>query len=123
MLGSNCFGGWAYNSVVTINSDNVNALTDYQVKVVINTQALIAEGKMNADGSDIRFGDENCTELSYWIASGINTATTVVWVKVPNVTAGSTEVNLFYGKADASAASNGASTFLYFDDFNDGNHN
>ena len=110
--------GWAYYQSVTITNPNGSGLTDFQVKVTVNTQTLIGAGKLQSDGDDLRFTDDTGTMLlSYWIESGLNTASTVLWVKIPSLPTGNTTVRLYYGNPSASAASNGEATFLLFDDF------
>jgi hypothetical protein len=111
---------WAYRETVRItNGSTTDTLNDHQVEVVLNTQAYIAAGKMNSDGSDIRFtNNTGCTLLPYAISSGINTTTTTIWVRVPKLNANSTTtLYLYYGNPSASAAGNSDSVFLAFDDF------
>jgi hypothetical protein len=93
-------------------------LTDYQVLVTLDTAAAISAGKMRSDCADIRFTDsDEETVLSYWLESGCNTASTRIWVKVPSIPAGSKTIYVYYGNPSAASASNGDSTFLFFDDF------
>lgn len=98
-----CFGDWQYILPVTITNIN-GPLQDFQVKITLNTQDLINNGKMNADGSDIRItsSDDCCTPLPYWIQSGINTPTTDVWVKVPTINQGATALTMYYGNNAAT---------------------
>ena len=118
---SGCLPGWQYYTPVTVSNSNASALADFQVNLTINTQALIGAGKMNVDGSDLRFIDGCCNTLCYYIESGINTATTSVWVNVPNVPAsGSAIVYMAYGNTGAVAASDGSCTFDLFEDFDSG---
>ena len=113
--------GMAYSGTVTIdNTGNASTLTDYQISVTINTSALISAGRMQSDCDDIRFVDsDNATKLSYWQESGCNSTTTKYWVKVPSIT-GSTSKTIYihFGNGSASSESNGANTFIFFDDFN-----
>jgi hypothetical protein len=111
---------WQYRTDITITENSGSSLIDYQVSVRANTAILISQGKMKADGGDIRFTDSGGTEMSYWIESGINTADTSIWVKVPSIPASSTTViYMYYGNPLASSTSNGDLVFLLFDDFND----
>jgi hypothetical protein len=118
---------WAYFNEITIdNSGNSSNLSDYSVLVIVNTASLISAGKMNADGSDIRFTTDFTDNLSYWIDPGIqneygiNTAATHIWVKVPAINAtGTSTIKLKYGNPSADAESNISTTFLLGDDFND----
>jgi len=93
---SGCF----YNQPLTVTDPNVIAGVDYQLKITVNTQSLILAGKMNSTGSDIRFGSTctGTTLLNYWIESGINTANTVIWVKIPSLPSSTfTIVFMFFG--------------------------
>jgi len=54
----------------------------------------------------------------YWIESGITSSQCVVWVKVKRLTAlANTNIWFAFGNMYATPASNGDSTFLFFDDF------
>jgi hypothetical protein len=115
--------GWRYRRAILIdNTKSANALSDYQVPVTVNTAALIAEGKMMSDCRDIRFTDsDGQTPLPYWIESGVNTASTLVWVRVPSIPASSTKtIYMYYGNPLATSASDGNSVFLFFDSFESG---
>lgn len=116
-----CAAGWAYYQTVTIDNSLGGNLTDYQVSIELNTAALVAQGKMRADGSDLRVYTTDCTLLPFWGDSlGLNTATKV-WVKIPSIAAGaSLEVQVYYGKANAASAADGDNTFLFFDNFSSG---
>jgi len=116
--------GWSYRKPITI-SNSGPALTDYQVLVTLDTASLINAGKMRSDCGDIRFTDsDGTTLLSYWIESGINTANTRIWVKVPSIPGSATKtIYVYYGNPNATSASNGDETFLFFDDFSAGNLN
>lgn len=85
-----------------------------QIKLVLNTQALIAQNKMTLSGNDIRFA-KNCEGtglLNYWIESGINTSSTVIWVKLDTLPANSSsKIYLFSGNTSAPAASSIPFTF------------
>ena len=107
--------GWIYRKPITITENSGNTLTDYQVKLTIDTQTLINDGKMNSDCSDIRFTDANDNKIPYWIESGCNSANTIVWVKVPNIPASSTAtIYMYYGNSGATSESNGYNTFEFF---------
>src|SRR6185437_10392729 len=114
-----CLQGWKYDLPISVSNTVFSSLADYQVKVVVNTASPIASGKMNVNGDDIRFADTvNCSTIPYWIESGINTSSTVIWIKMPTLAASSTKIiKMYYGNPNATAASNGDSTFMLFDDF------
>jgi len=119
-LYAQCYPAYSYSKKVSFRNTG-SALTDFQVKVEVNTQELISAGQMLASGNDIRFTDASCNNLSYWIESGINTANTIIWVKVNSLPANAiTILTMYYGNPSATAASNGAATFESFDDFESG---
>ncbi len=91
-----------------------DALIDYQQELTLNTAQLVAGGKMNADGSDILFmNQDDLIPLPYWIESGMNTAATKIWVRLPRIPAGgSTRIFLHYGNENAQPRSSTAETFL-----------
>jgi alpha-tubulin suppressor-like RCC1 family protein len=108
---------WKYRKPITIdNTRNSNTLSNYQVLVTLDTASLISAGKMRSDCGDIRFTDSDAqTQLSYWIESGCNSATTKIWVKVPSIPGSSTKtIYVYYGNPSATSQSNGYSTFLAF---------
>jgi hypothetical protein len=111
---------WLYRKAITINNTkNANALTDYQVSITIDTASLISAGKMRSDCGDIRFTDsDGTTIINHWIESGINTASTKIWVKIPSIPASSTKtIYIYYGNPSATTTSSGVNTFIFFDDF------
>lgn len=115
-----CFSDWDYRMPITISNGNASALSNHEVKIQVNTAALVSAGKMNASGSDIRFLNSGacCDSLSYYIESGMNTALTDIWVKVPAVPAnGSATIFMVYGYAAAASGSNPVATFSLFDGF------
>lgn len=108
---------WHWRKPITL-SNGGGALTDFQVKLTVNTGELVSAGKMLSSGADIRFTQANGTsEIPYWVESGMNTSSTVIWVMVPSVPAGSSTIYLYYGNSGAAAASNGDNTFIFFDSF------
>ncbi|MCU0641817.1 MAG: DUF2341 domain-containing protein, partial [Candidatus Margulisbacteria bacterium] len=112
-----------FSRTIEVTNSNSVVLTDHQVLVTLETQTLVDSGRMRADRGDIRFYDtDGTTPLSYWLET-TEASVTRLWVKVPTLEAGTTK-NIFlkYGDISLSPASNGTGTFIYFDDFNDGNY-
>jgi len=106
------YSDWQYRKSITITEQSGNTLTNYQVKLTIDTASLISEGKMNSDCSDMRFTDENDNPIPYWIESGCNSDNTIVWVKVPEISAnGNATVYMYYGNPSATSESNGIDVF------------
>jgi len=102
---------WNYRIPITLNS--AESLTDYQILIKLNSSNFNFS-KAKANGEDIRFIDGN-KELSYWIEEWSPT-NAKIWIKAD--VSGMKEIYMYYGNPDASSASNGASTFEFFDDFN-----
>ena len=91
---------WDYRKTITIdNSAGLSDLTNYQAKLTLDTATLVTAGKMQADLDDIRFtNSDKISTLSYYIESGANTASTVIWIGAPNVTANQTkDIYIYYG--------------------------
>ncbi|PKM97916.1 MAG: hypothetical protein CVU79_05945 [Elusimicrobia bacterium HGW-Elusimicrobia-3] len=118
-------GSWNYRRQLTVDSANPAGLAGYAVAVTVNTQAAIAAGRMKADGSDIRFTTAAVAgyspSLPYYIESGLNTASTKIWVKHPLVSPGSNPLYLYSGNAAAAAASSLPGTFVMGDNFDAAN--
>ncbi len=102
--------GWTKKKPITI-SGSTSALTDYQVKVVVDKEA-----DMQSDYDDLRFVDTNGNILSYWIENYTATSATA-WAKVPSIPTSGKTIYMYYGNPSASSTSNGTATFEFFDDF------
>jgi cysteine-rich repeat protein len=97
--------GYAHATGIDVLETSGVDLTDYQVRLVLDTGTPIGAGEMQADGRDLLFTSGDCTSTVYphWVESGIGTDETVVWVKVPSLPAGGgTRVVMWYGNASAT---------------------
>ncbi len=106
---------------ITLAEQSGTDLLDYQVKLVIDTYSLISSGKMNSDCSGIKFVTSSGENIPYYIESGCNTHTTIIWIKVPKIPASGTEtIRMYYGKdlRYTSSASQPKDIFELYDDFN-----
>jgi hypothetical protein len=113
------FSTFNYKRKITIdNTQNSANLIGYPIKITMNTEELISNGKMRPDCGDIRFYNGNGAELSYWIESGKNTDHTEVWVNVTSIP-GSVLTYIYadYGHPELQSRSNGKNTFEFFDGF------
>ena len=113
---------WSYRVKITIQNNVHYELTNYQVKVVVNTQYLCSLGKMQDDADDVRFTDSEGRTLYYWIETARNlipsSSSTVFWVRVPSIPAGGeTYIYMYYGNPTASDVSSGSNTFEAYDNF------
>ena len=115
--------GWQYRREITITEQSGVSLTDYQVKIVLNSTNFDSWDKVNSDGSDIRFTDsDGTTLLDYWIEEWDYTGqTATIWVKVPYIPASNTAtIYMYYGNPSATSESNvdevwGGSVFAFYD--------
>ena len=114
-----CLSGYDYRQEIQIMNNNLTQLDDFQVKLDINTSALINASKLSISGSDIRFVNQNGVALPFWIdPDSFNTTNSEIWVKVDEMLASSsTSIYMFYGNNFVSSISNGEATFELFDDF------
>ncbi|MFH2020793.1 MAG: DUF2341 domain-containing protein, partial [archaeon] len=107
--GWNCGNGWwnctwKYRKAIDIQN-NASNLTNYQVLIEENTALLVNDSKMQSNCNDIRFSQTNGSSLSYWIEEGCNTISTVIWVTLPQLPNGTTQIFMYYGNAIVSSAS------------------
>ncbi len=112
------YQNWKHRKPITIdNTQNPNTLTDYQVKVELDSTNFDFS-KAKADGSDIRFADSSCNSLPYWIEKwDTTTGKAIVWVRVPYIPAYSTTtIYMYYDNPSASSESDGTKVFDFFDD-------
>ena len=112
------YGLWKYRKEILVAENSGINLEEYQIKVEINTNSLIAEGKVNSDCSDLRFANASNNDIPYYIDEGpgltCNTTETLLWVQVPVMTASSnTTIYMYYGNVNATSESNISSVFTY----------
>jgi len=116
---------WGFQRKITIENHG-SQVSDAVIQIQFDNKEFDYT-KAKADGADIRFsttsGNVNAAGLKYWIEQWNVDGITRIWVKVPvlKVKNGNT-IYMHYGNANAAAASNGNATFLFFDDFEDGNY-
>jgi hypothetical protein len=112
---------WNYSRELTVANPGAQA-KDAVLEVILKSDFSYAKAK--ADGSDLRFslgnGAEGEPRIPFWIEQWNANGVSRIWVKVPALPAAGSKLYLYYGNAAAAAASNGAETFLFFDDFQDG---
>jgi len=106
--------GWTKQCPVTITNNTGGVLTNHQVKIEITY-----DSNMDEDFNDLRFYNSGNVELDYWIETYVASTSAVVWVKVPSVPTGGSDITMYYGNSGADTTSNGVNTFLFFDDMFD----
>ncbi len=113
-------GLWKFWRSINVSGGSVD-VWNYTIRVVVDTSSLISAGKMRSDCGDIRFVDRSGKLLDYWVESGCGSVSTVIWVKVPFISASKgTEIFMVYGNANATSRSNASAVFVFYDDFDDG---
>ena len=98
--------GWSRDATFSVHENSGAALANYPVRVVIDTATLIAHGLLQPDADDLRFGNDTAgtTLYPYWIDSGVNTSSTIVYVRVPSIPAnGTVTVHMYDGNPAAAA--------------------
>jgi len=113
--GTTALEGWAYSRTVTISPSTPYA--SYQINITLNESFTYSHAA--SGGSDFRFM-AGATPLNYWIEKWRTGSpeTSIIWVQVPAV--GTSSITMHYGNPAVPAASNGYTTFIFFDDFNSG---
>lgn len=102
--------GYAYRTPFTVENDGP-PVGGYSVALGLDTKRLVDEGRMRADGADIRLVAPDGSVAPHWVASGINGEATHLWTKV-DVPSGTSHLLLYHGKPDAEPSASLASTFV-----------
>lgn len=108
---------YSYRRPLSIQNNAAQDLTAYQIKISLDTASLIAQGKLQGDCDDIRFADSLNANIPYWIESGCNTNSSIIWIKTDLSASGSKAVYVYYGNASVGSGQDGSSVFDFFDDF------
>ena len=107
---------WQYRISVTIDATKAtSSLSNYPLAISLSPTSFPYSNAMSS-GGDLRFSSSKnlsgAFDLAHWIQKWDTTGTSVVWVNVPQITAGATQdIYLFYGKSGASSTSSKATTF------------
>ncbi|KAK3248533.1 hypothetical protein CYMTET_42004 [Cymbomonas tetramitiformis] len=108
---------WSYRMPITIT----NLKSSHEVKIVVDTEALVGGGKMKSDCTDVRFVAEGDVEVGYWLdgTPGCGGKQTGFWIIAPSFP--TTSLIMYYGNAQAtSTALPAKKIFASYDDFEDG---
>jgi len=106
--------GYRGSMAISVRNGSGTAVNNTSIALRINTQYLIANGLLLANGNDIRFGSDcgGSTLYNYWIEGYLNTDSTRIWVKVPAINANdSVKIYMYFGNASATAGSALTGTF------------
>ena len=114
---------YKYRKKLTVTNNAASAISDYSVKLILDTQTLVASNKLKSNCDDLRlvyFDGITSTELDI-INELCNSASTEIWFKIKNsINANSAGSNyyLYYGNPSAiNPPSNRNSIYLKWDDF------
>ncbi|ABL78347.1 DUF2341 domain-containing protein [Thermofilum pendens] len=123
------YSGWLYRKGHDIVGSTAGAVSGYQVRLRVcsgsgtdSGDTVYLNGKGRADFGDLRFSylqpDGREVAIPYWVES-VSGGCATVWVKVPSIPAspGTARIYVYYGNPSATSESNGAATFIYFNDF------
>ncbi len=98
--------GWDYRQEISIDNPTQDVLLDHPVAIELDTTTLIADGKLQADGADLRFFTHDGPLMEYWFEHGDADFIAAIWVVVPELPAGAvTDFTLTYGNPDTERRS------------------
>ena len=106
---------WNYRKSASIKPSAGVVGYDYQVRINVTY-----DSDMQNDFDDLRFTDENKTiDLDYWIEDYTDSAFALVWVEVIEYISENqpATIYMYYGNSEASDASDGDATFLFYEDW------
>ncbi|RLI98841.1 MAG: DUF2341 domain-containing protein, partial [Candidatus Aenigmatarchaeota archaeon] len=110
---------WNYRQQINI-SNTAGDLTNYQVRIDLNSSNVGSNFNWSNNGSDIRFTNSTDDLLNFWIESwNSSSQEATIWVNVTLANNTNTTIYMYYGNPSASSISNGTATFEFFDDFED----
>ena len=121
--------GWEYYQKGSVDSTSCcGNLSGYQVQLDLHYGSGSSNGRdvylnngSNSDFSDVRFTEgDGTTLLGYWIEDYTENDSATVWVNFSTISTSGTDFYIYYGNPNASPISDGDDTFIFFDDFDDG---
>jgi len=118
---------WQYRREIKITNNLDEIIYNFQVLLELTSDDYI--GKVQSDGKDIRIvAADPVAELNFWIETWNDQVgqTNKIWVMMPVLEAlGNDFIYLYYGNTnpEIESSSDGLTTFIAFDDFNDYSQN
>jgi len=105
--------GWDFRQAINI-SNTAGDLTNYQVRIDLNSSNVGSHFNWSNNGSDIRFTNSSDDELHFWIESWNSLSQeATIWVNVTYLENNTnTTIYMYYGNSEASSASDVNSTFI-----------
>jgi len=107
------YSDWEYRQPISI-SNTAGNLTNYQVRIDLNSTNVGSNFNWSNNGSDIRFTNSTDDELHFWIENWNSTGQeAIIWVNVTYLENNTnTTIYMYYGNPSASSASDVNSTFI-----------
>ncbi len=105
---------WQFRRTLSFdNSEQSASLTDFPVLIRLDASRIDYSQTQNA-GQDLRFVDQNGNVLAHEIESWNESGSSYVWVKVPQIQAGSTtnSILMYYGNAAAGDGQNATNVWV-----------
>ncbi|MDY0096924.1 MAG: DUF2341 domain-containing protein, partial [Candidatus Dojkabacteria bacterium] len=94
---------WMYRRPLLVANTSGSTLTNEDVLVILDTQTLISQSKLQADCGDLKFIDsDDSSSLDYWIEDDCNTTSTKVWTRIPSLPNGGKTIYVYYGNSGAT---------------------
>lgn len=107
-------GSWEYRQKIIFNNSGQSENLTYFPSLVVVNSSNIDYSKARADGTDLRFLDEDgSTELNYHIEEWNTLGNSYVWVNVTEITASSSTdyIWMYYGNPSAADVQNASGTY------------
>lgn len=82
------YDNWSFRKNITLAMTGTTPISNLLINFTTDTATPISQGKMQADGGDIRFAFSDCVNLSWKfenstnLTHGINTSRTLIWVNM-----------------------------------------
>jgi len=115
-----------WSNITAIRFDANYSGTNLYIDNVRRSPRVHCEGSCLSSFDDLRFTtSDGSTLLDFWIESLSGTTPNqiaTIWIEFNSIDATSTTFYMYYEEASASPASNGANTFIFFDDFERGSN-
>ena len=95
---------WSHRRILTINAGTIGTDLAAAPVLIQLDSSRIDYTVTQPGGADLRFYDASGVLLSHEIETWNSGGTSIVWVKVPSITAGSTtgQIRMYYGNASAA---------------------
>ncbi|MFW9837045.1 MAG: DUF2341 domain-containing protein [Candidatus Thorarchaeota archaeon] len=121
---SDWLAGWNYRRSHQIIGAT-GAGENYQIEIIVHYgygtsfgQDVYCNGWCQSDFDDIRFTeDDGYSLLDYWTENVDDYNVSTFWVEVSEDLNFNTTIYMYYGNSGVTTRSNGAATFIFFDDF------